>query len=169
MFLLTSMNFTLSMMFIFLNHPLALGGNLFLQTVLIALISGNLIMNFWYSYLLFLIMVGGMLILFIYMTSIASNEKFLIPKYYKSIMLILLMFLFCIFLFTINDKMIEKQLSIKWMYMYENLNYKPWTLSKFFNSPFSQIIIFLMIYLFLTLVMTVKVTTNTPAGALRQK
>nr|AOY39835.1 NADH dehydrogenase subunit 6 [Pityogenes trepanatus] len=162
-------SFSLSTMFIFMNHPLALGSNLFLQTTLIALISGKLISNFWYSYLLFLIMVGGMLILFIYMTSIASNEKFFVPKFYKLSIFIMFLFMIIILMFTFKDTMIEKGLSTKWNFMFESFNYyKPWTLSKFFNDPFYQIIIFLMIYLFLTLLMTVKVT-DTSGGSLRQK
>nr|AXS65558.1 NADH dehydrogenase subunit 6 [Curculionoidea sp. 23 KM-2017] len=71
-----SLLLTLSLIFIFLSHPLSISIILFLQTILISLITGKLNNNFWFSYILFLILIGGLMILFIYMTSIASNEKF---------------------------------------------------------------------------------------------
>jgi NADH-ubiquinone oxidoreductase chain 6 len=41
---------------------------------LVALFSSLFISSFWYSYILILVFLGGMLILFIYVASIASNE-----------------------------------------------------------------------------------------------
>nr|YP_009441978.1 NADH dehydrogenase subunit 6 [Orthotomicus laricis]AOY40199.1 NADH dehydrogenase subunit 6 [Orthotomicus laricis] len=159
----------LSWTFIFLKHPLALGGILFMQTVLTALASGNFYLNFWYSYLLFLIMISGMLILFMYMTSIASNEKFAIPNYWKimgSMSMLLLTSTLSIFL--LNDIFnIKFNTSINFFLQFSN-TFKPWTLSKFFADPFYQIIILLMIYLFITLIMSVKITGKI-YGPLRQK
>nr|AXS66068.1 NADH dehydrogenase subunit 6 [Curculionoidea sp. 26 KM-2017] len=71
-----SLLITFSTMFIFMSHPLSISMILFLQTLLISIITGKLNNNFWFSYILFLILIGGLMILFIYMTSIASNEKF---------------------------------------------------------------------------------------------
>nr|UUG47417.1 NADH dehydrogenase subunit 6 [Ips subelongatus]UUG47638.1 NADH dehydrogenase subunit 6 [Ips subelongatus] len=169
MFLITSLIFMLSCAFMFLKHPLALGSILFIQTSLAALSSNYLFMNSWYSYILFLIMIGGMLILFIYMTSIASNEKFLMPSKWKIIMnYFLIMLFFFSYLLILNDSLMEKLISVKWNFFWMEENFKPWTLSKFFNEPFYQMIIFLMIYLFLTLIAAVKISGK-PMGALRQK
>nr|WMY24011.1 NADH dehydrogenase subunit 6 [Psammotermes sp.] len=73
---LLSASMTTSMMFTQMKHPLAMGMMLLLQTMLICAISGTMYKSFWFSYILFMIMIGGMLVLFMYMTSLASNEMF---------------------------------------------------------------------------------------------
>lgn len=40
------------------------------------MVSGLIINRFWFSYILFLVFLGGILVLFIYVTSLASNEIF---------------------------------------------------------------------------------------------
>merc|ERR1712198_806681 len=66
----------LSLFFTRLSHPLAIGLALLSQTILICLITGLSSSSFWFSYILFLIFLGGILVLFIYVTSLASNEMF---------------------------------------------------------------------------------------------
>lgn len=65
-----------ALIFINLNHPVALGLTLILHTLLISGVTGLAVGNFWFSYVLFLVFLGGVLVLFIYITSLASNEKF---------------------------------------------------------------------------------------------
>nr|URH17031.1 NADH dehydrogenase subunit 6 [Pericapritermes sp. H SH-2022a] len=74
--LLMSMSTMTSLMFTQMKHPLAMGLMLLLQTTMVCIISGTMYKTFWFSYILFMIMVGGMLVLFMYMTSLASNEMF---------------------------------------------------------------------------------------------
>nr|AYR05160.1 NADH dehydrogenase subunit 6 [Coleoptera sp. ACP-2013] len=164
--LMICLSFMISIIFMFLNHPLSLGLILLLQTILIALISGLMHLNFWYSYILFLIMIGGMLILFMYMTSIASNEKFKFSnKIFFMTLIILSMSMLIIFLdkFFINlnpqtyDSM---QVSTPTIF---NLS-----LFKFFNIPSSNIFYMIILYLLITLIMVVKIT-NIKSGPLRQK
>nr|YP_009351089.1 NADH dehydrogenase subunit 6 [Longustitermes manni]AQP28501.1 NADH dehydrogenase subunit 6 [Longustitermes manni] len=71
-----SMSTMTSLMFTQMKHPLAMGMMLLLQTTMVCIISGTMYSSFWFSYILFMIMVGGMLVLFMYMTSLASNEMF---------------------------------------------------------------------------------------------
>nr|AML26042.1 NADH dehydrogenase subunit 6 [Staphylinidae sp. BMNH 1274248] len=156
-------NLTLSILFMFLNHPMTMGLILLLQTISVSLITGNLMLNFWFSYIIFLIMVGGMLVLFIYMTSIASNEMFNFSKNLIIIIMMMIIFmnLFLLidpFFFTLTQSLIESV----------NYNNKfNYNLSKFFNYP-SMIIIFMMItYLFITLIAVVKIT-KIEYGPLRQ-
>jgi len=63
-------------MFLFINHPLGIGLTLLVQTLLIALSTGLTAPTFWFSYILFLVFLGGILVLFIYVASLASNEIF---------------------------------------------------------------------------------------------
>nr|AQP29016.1 NADH dehydrogenase subunit 6 [Bulbitermes sp. D TB-2017] len=71
-----SMSTMTSLMFTQMKHPMAMGLMLLTQTIMVCLISGTMYKSFWFSYILFMIMIGGMLVLFMYMTSLASNEMF---------------------------------------------------------------------------------------------
>nr|AOY39861.1 NADH dehydrogenase subunit 6 [Hypothenemus sp. BMNH 1039837] len=142
----------ISMTLMFLKHPLSMGLALTLQTMLTALSSGMIYKNFWFSYVLFLVMIGGVMVMFIYMTSIASNEKFKIPSLEK---LLLMSVIMIITLSNMKPLLPSKDLEMTL------------SLSKFFNLPKMQMTIFLMIYLFVALIAVVKIC-NKPMGPLRQ-
>nr|AQP28063.1 NADH dehydrogenase subunit 6 [Microtermes obesi]AQP29450.1 NADH dehydrogenase subunit 6 [Microtermes obesi] len=74
--ILMSTSMMTSLTFTQMKHPLAMGMMLLIQTTMMCLMSGMMYKSFWFSYILFMIMVGGMLVLFMYMTSLASNEMF---------------------------------------------------------------------------------------------
>nr|APX39846.1 NADH dehydrogenase subunit 6 [Leptomona erythrocephala] len=154
-----------STLFIFMNHPLSCGLILLIQTILTAMISGLMNLNYWYSYILFLIMVGGMLILFIYMTSIASNEKFTFnPKFFMLTFFMLLMMILILmdeFYFNMLNQMFDMK-SQNFIYM-NNLS-----MMKYFNEPNYFMMMLIIIYLFITLIVVVKIT-NISYGSLRQK
>nr|AXS66628.1 NADH dehydrogenase subunit 6 [Curculionoidea sp. 2 KM-2017] len=164
--LIITMNWMLSLTFIFLSHPLSLGFILLMQSIMISLIIGYFYLNFWFSYILFLVMIGGMLVMFIYMTSIASNEKFSIPKY-MMMMIISIMTIFMLMFFIDNYySNILNYMNINMSQSSTNIILSP--LSKFFNAPNMQMMIILMIYLFMTLIATVKIVGKN-FGTLRQK
>nr|ARH54101.1 NADH dehydrogenase subunit 6 [Arachnobas tricolor] len=162
------LNWTFSMIFLFLNHPLSLGCILLTQAILIALASGYMFFNFWFSYILFLIMIGGMLVMFIYMTSIASNEKFKLPKFMT--LFCLLMFLTLSFMMILKDNFYTYMLNIQFLSSHPmNINFSMnLSLNKYFNYPGMFILISLMIYLLLTLIAIVKIIGKS-SGTLRQK
>lgn len=74
---------------------------------MVAIITGLYNYNYWYSYIIFLIIVGGMLVLFIYITRIASNEKFKYSN--KIISLLIFTLLIRIIIYVIVDKFIIYQ------------------------------------------------------------
>nr|UPL65231.1 NADH dehydrogenase subunit 6 [Scantius aegyptius rossii] len=78
----------ISIMLIQVNHPISMGLLIIAQTMNISLIIGLISGSFWLSYIIIIVMLSGMLVLFIYMASIASNEKF-----YSNIKFIYLMFI----------------------------------------------------------------------------
>nr|YP_003331013.1 NADH dehydrogenase subunit 6 [Adelium sp. NCS-2009]ACM45073.1 NADH dehydrogenase subunit 6 [Adelium sp. NCS-2009] len=159
---LLSTTLLMSSIFIFMNHPLSMGLILLIQTTLISLITGNLNYNFWFSYILFLVMVGGMLILFMYMTSIASNEKFKMNM--KVICTIILPMITIVYLenFVTETSMINND-----MQMNNTNNLVNLSMNKFINYPLNMILVFMMIYLLLALVATVKIS-SLKNGPLRQ-
>jgi NADH-ubiquinone oxidoreductase chain 6 len=65
-----------SLAFIVLGHPISIGVVLILHTLIVGVLTGILSRNFWFSYILFLVFLGGVLVLFVYITRLASNEKF---------------------------------------------------------------------------------------------
>nr|ALO71186.1 NADH deshydrogenase subunit 6 [Tasgius compressus] len=154
----------LSMLFIFLTHPLSMGIVLLIQTILVSLISGLLNINFWFSYILFLIMIGGMLVLFIYMTSIASNEKFSFSNWLFLFMIIMMILSIISFLFLDNFFINMINYSEK----FDSNNNFNMNLNKFLNYPSNIILFMMIIYLFITLIAVVKIT-DIKFGPLRQK
>nr|AYR05308.1 NADH dehydrogenase subunit 6 [Coleoptera sp. ACP-2013] len=160
------LNLMFSTIFMFLNHPLSLGGVLLMQTILMTLMSSFFFFNFWFSYILFLIMVGGMLIMFIYMTSIASNEKFKLPKNMMITLIISMMIILMTIMFM--DKFYSMIISLKFNSLTQSLIMLNLNLSKFFNYPNMKLLMFLMIYLLVTLIAVVKIIGKN-FGSLRQK
>nr|AYW52191.1 NADH dehydrogenase subunit 6 [Lamiinae sp. 1 ACP-2013] len=160
------LSFLSSFLFMIISHPLSLGLILLFQTILVTLITGLMNLNFWYSYIMFLIMIGGMLILFIYMTSVASNEKF---KFSMKLFYFSLTQLFLIFPMFLSDSFYLNKLSKNWDLTNQNFNMDfSISLMKFINWPYNSIFIMMIIYLLITLIMTVKIT-NIEKGPLRQK
>nr|AND96462.1 NADH deshydrogenase subunit 6 [Onthophagus obscurior] len=149
--LIMLMTITLSIMIMSIKHPLTMGMILLIQTINLSLFMGYLNMNYWYSYILFLIMIGGMLVLFIYMTSVASNEKFS-PSIKLFMFLIFMLFIY-LNLMLINDP----------FYLTINNNYTEinhsLSLNKYFNFPNLNIMFMLIMYLLISLLIIVKITS----------
>nr|YP_010946567.1 NADH dehydrogenase subunit 6 [Jacobsonina aliena]WGO57285.1 NADH dehydrogenase subunit 6 [Jacobsonina aliena] len=158
-----SLSTLLSIIFTQMNHPLAMGLILLIQTVMISLITGMLSQTFWFSYVLFLIFLGGMLILFIYVTSLASNEMFFLStKIIISMIPTLIIILITLFL--IKSPMMQNQ---EMLFFMSTNNSIINSLVKLYNQPTGIITILLATYLFLTLIAVVKIT-NIFKGPLRQ-
>nr|UAM91031.1 NADH dehydrogenase subunit 6 [Holotrichia niponensis] len=150
--------------FIFLKHPLSMGSILLIQTIIISLSMGFFNLNFWYSYILFLVMVGGMLVLFIYMTSIASNEKFTFSI--KILLLVTFLVLIGLFAIAMMDPYFSNINNLAPMSLNSNNEYTL-SLNKFFNAPLNMMMFLLIIYLLITLIAVVKIV-NIKKGPLRQ-
>nr|QJF46883.1 NADH dehydrogenase subunit 6 [Marasmia exigua] len=161
-----------SIMMLFLMHPLSMGLMILIQTMLICFISSMMMSTYWFSYILFLTFLGGLLVLFIYITSIASNEMFKISFNMKIFMFIL--FFIILFISTFN------MYNLLWMnFNINNLemnnffnmflffnNENKINLSKLYNNQTFLMMMMMIIYLFITLIAVVKIT-NIFYGPLR--
>nr|APX40327.1 NADH dehydrogenase subunit 6 [Altica ericeti] len=152
-------------MFLFVSHPLTNGCILLIQTILIALLSGLLNLNFWYSYMIFLIMIGGLLILFIYMTSIASNEKF---KFNNMISIFMLLTILSIFIIYFMNFLYFDMAQIQEMKNFFLQKFFQTSMLKYLNYPNNLIFMMMIIYLFITLIAVMKII-HFSYGPLRQK
>nr|WHL46458.1 NADH dehydrogenase subunit 6 [Acronicta hercules] len=168
---ISSLLIMISFIMLFLNNPLSMGLMILIQTLLTCLLTGMMISTYWFSYILFLTFLGGLLVLFIYVSSIASNEMFNSTFNMKIILLMFLIILMMTqYLFMYN---------IKWMNLSFNSDMNNFTnlmmffnyenkinLNKLYNNQTFMIMMMLMIYLFITLIAVVKIT-NIFYGPLR--
>nr|ADE09614.1 NADH dehydrogenase subunit 6 [Bactrocera dorsalis] len=150
-----------SLIFIQMNHPLAMGLMLLIQTLQICLITGLMAKSFWFSYVLFLIFLGGMLVLFIYVTSLASNEMFSLSMKLTTIcmMIMLTTTLIAAFLDKMSTSSFIQNLEMQPLYNFNlTISENSLSLHKLYNYPTNLITILLMNYLLITLIAVVKIT-----------
>nr|URX53069.1 NADH dehydrogenase subunit 6 [Comatermes perfectus] len=151
----------MSIMFTQMIHPLAMGMILLLQTMMMCLISGIMHQSFWFQYILFMVFIGGMLVLFIYVTSLASNEMLSLSN-----KLLLLMMAAVPVMILMKEWMMmnnKETMSHEMMMMNEITA----TTSKLYNQPNGMLTILMALYLFMALIVVVNIT-NISKGPLRQ-
>nr|WKU83770.1 NADH dehydrogenase subunit 6 [Argyra sp.] len=159
-----------SIMFLQMNHPLAMGLMLLIQTLMVCLATGLLSKSFWFSYILFLVFLGGMLVLFIYVTSLASNEMFSMSMKILTYCLMMIM-LSIISMMVIDGNLINSTFENLEMEMFNSLGLSikenAIMMNKIYNYPTNFITLILINYLLITLIIIVKIT-NVFYGPLRQ-
>nr|YP_010947251.1 NADH dehydrogenase subunit 6 [Mustilia falcipennis]WGO62260.1 NADH dehydrogenase subunit 6 [Mustilia falcipennis] len=170
--MLSMMMMMMSFFMYFINHPLTMGLLILIQTLFTCLLTGMMISSYWFSYILFLTFLGGLLVLFIYVSSIASNELFLMSTNMKmigilSIIIILMtmiMFKYNLNWMNLNNNKSEENNLLNLMMFFNNDN--KININKLYNNQMSMLMMMLIIYLFITLVAVVKIT-NIFYGPLR--
>nr|QNV12056.1 NADH dehydrogenase subunit 6 [Lithobius forficatus] len=154
-YLLITLMLTMSLIITmtYISHPITLIFSLIIYTLLIAMMTSSMYSMFWYGYILILVFLGGMLILFLYVASIAPNEMFpSIPV--KMILMSLIMFI---------------PLAL---YLNKSSSLFIWDSSAMFNSLIKlynqnfMLMLFIILYLLITLLIVVKIT-NFFSGPLR--
>nr|WNL54443.1 NADH dehydrogenase subunit 6 [Amitermes sp. B MLW-2023a] len=158
--LLMSMSTMTSLMFTQMKHPMAMGLMLLIQTTMVCLISGTMYSSFWFSYILFMIMIGGMLVLFMYMTSLASNEMFSPSNKMLMTSLMLLPILMHMMPTVTNNKEMNMHNT-----MMENEILT--TTTVMYNQMMGTMTTLLVLYMLLTLIVVVNII-NVSSGPLRQ-
>nr|AND96639.1 NADH deshydrogenase subunit 6 [Drepanocerus kirbyi] len=149
----------MSILIIWLKHPLSMGLILLIHTINMAMFMGYYHLNYWFSYILFLILIGSMLILFIYMTSVASNEKFNLS---------MKLFMFCSlnFLLYMIITLFHSPFYTKLNNKIEFSSKMNFSLIKYINFPNQLMYYLLIIYLLVCLIAIVQIT-NFKLGSLR--
>nr|QCQ20640.1 NADH dehydrogenase subunit 6 [Callinectes sapidus] len=154
----------LSLMFTRLVHPLSMGLTLLVQTVLISLAAGLSTCSYWFSYILFMIFLGGMLVLFIYVTSLASNESFSFSwSTFSSSILILLIIFPIPFLW---DSLMTTFFTQPPLPSLTSNSSSMLITSWIYSTNLMNFTLYIILYLLLTLVVVVKIT-NLFKGPLR--
>nr|YP_010882151.1 NADH dehydrogenase subunit 6 [Lopaphus sphalerus]WID87065.1 NADH dehydrogenase subunit 6 [Lopaphus sphalerus] len=145
--LMIMLNMSMNIMFIIMKHPLSMGLMIILQTTIISMMTGMMFKSFWFSYILFLMYVGGMMVLFIYMTSLMPNMMFSLSN--KNIIIMILSIMIMI--------MIEKKNLMMNSDMMMMIN-KQAMLMKMYNYPMNMLVITTVLYLLFTMITVFKIT-----------
>lgn len=159
----------LLLVFIFplLSHPLAMGLDLLILTIIIALILGPAMPSYWLAYCLVLILVGGLLVIFVYVSLLASNETFSLPLKKG----ILLVFFACFGGFLLSqshlegtwtDPLLGDTMESLW------LDIEDW-LAPLYSGELGPLTVFIVLYLLLRLLVVVFNTKSSSATLRRQK
>nr|YP_002970617.1 NADH dehydrogenase subunit 6 [Laccotrephes robustus]ACJ69531.1 NADH dehydrogenase subunit 6 [Laccotrephes robustus] len=155
----------MSIMLTMTKHPMSMGLILMIQTSLCAMMVGFMIKSFWFSYMLFIIMMGGMLVLFIYMASIASNEKMKFSM--KMTITTAMMMAIIITTWMMSDNLIMETNQVptqtNTMENEQNLS-----LMKMFSMQTMSLTIMMVLYLLLTMIV-ITFIVNVFEGPMRKK
>nr|AIM19507.1 NADH dehydrogenase subunit 6 [Tettigades ulnaria] len=143
-----------TLMIMLSKHPLSMGCALLMETILASLMCSLNMSNYLLSYILFLIFIGGMLILFMYMSSIASNEKF----YMINMLSIMTMMIISILIVIKLDLNLVYNLyndNIGSLELHYNL-----TMYKLYSLPSGMLTLMMVIYLLFTLIVVSNIISN---------
>jgi len=124
-----------------LIHPISLGIVLIFYSLIIGIIS-IIFSTPWFFYLLVLVFLGGVIILIIYISTLAANEKFIIPKFNRYLIFILIFFMPRFFINCYNYTIKSSFNSRIVINLYEYLN--------------RSTLLFLIFYLLITIICVVK-------------
>nr|YP_004021628.1 NADH dehydrogenase subunit 6 [Phraortes illepidus]YP_010601348.1 NADH dehydrogenase subunit 6 [Phraortes lii]WAL35427.1 NADH dehydrogenase subunit 6 [Phraortes lii]BAJ24449.1 NADH dehydrogenase subunit 6 [Phraortes illepidus] len=141
-------NMMMNMTFLMMKHPLSMGITIIIQTTIISMSTGMLYKSFWYSYILFLMYIGGMMVLFIYMTSLVPNKMFVMSM--KKMLMTLMMMMITI--------TIIKEMKLMTNFDMDMLEIKSNMLTKMYSNPSNMLTMMISMYLFFTMITAFKIT-----------
>nr|AVN68032.1 NADH dehydrogenase subunit 6 [Balta sp. Cairns, Australia] len=157
--MITMLMMITSMMFMQMNHPMTMGLMLLMQTLLSAALSGMMSQMFWFSYVLMLMFLGGLMVLFIYITSLTPNEMI----QFSSKIIIMMMIIIIIMMMMKFYPELNNQETVNLMKNINTYN----NMTKLYNNSTNLITIMMASYLFITLIAIVKII-NIFKGPLRK-
>nr|QHO05174.1 NADH dehydrogenase subunit 6 [Rimicaris variabilis] len=150
----------LSISFTRMLHPLAMGTTLLSQTIVICVTAGLSAKSMWFSYILFLIFLGAMLVLFIYVASLASNEAFFTSMTLTTGSLLLFLLGSMSWMLDPLLPLLKTTIESSFLETSQFLLSTQATLSMIYNPSSVNLTLFIILYLLLTLIVVVKITST---------
>nr|QXP43459.1 NADH dehydrogenase subunit 6 [Koreocerus koreanus] len=142
-----------------MKTPMSMGIMLMMQTVLMTTLMNKMMTSSWLTMITFLMMIGGLLILFIYMSSLASNEKFKINMKMMAITITA----------TWMTEDLMQSMQINETQNLINIEYtEQLSLNKLYNKKSMSITLIMVMYLLLTMITVTKLVKHYE-GPLRSK
>nr|UGS80461.1 NADH dehydrogenase subunit 6 [Lachesilla sp. LaspMLY] len=157
----------LTVLFFKTSNPLSMGLLLILQIIFSSIYFCFFLKSSWFFYIFILIFIGGMLILFIYVTSIFPNEKFKISQLmlFKSALLFLLfLILLLLYLYYMSLNLSQMETYMDWSIMDSKASNST---KKIFMSQTYYMYMLMVNYLFFCMIVVIKIT-NFFQGPLRK-
>nr|WRY72419.1 NADH dehydrogenase subunit 6 [Eurhadina rubra] len=149
-FFLMKLTMIISSIIMFMNHPISMGLMLMIQTITIIMFMNKILISSWFAMITFMMMIGGLLIMFMYMSSIASNEKFKFKLNLTLLIIILVM---------ISDEMMMQNQINEIQEINETKNLEL-SLTKIYNNKSMMMTILLVMYLLLTMISVTKMVKH---------
>nr|YP_010974603.1 NADH dehydrogenase subunit 6 [Pomacea aulanieri]WNR57056.1 NADH dehydrogenase subunit 6 [Pomacea aulanieri] len=148
--ILLSFSLATTFMLPLMSQPLSLGLTIMFLTLFLCLLA-SMFFSSWYAYILFLIYIGGLLVMFIYVASLIPNMLFLSNNYliFFLVSQILLMWFFYFY--------ISKSLKMTNYNSYTNYSMLSFYGSELVSSSLFSVFIGLSVVLLLNLVAVVKI------------
>nr|QRI61359.1 NADH dehydrogenase subunit 6 [Pochazia shantungensis] len=138
------------------KHPLSMGSMLMLQTILVSNKMFKESNMSWFAYILFITIIGGMMIMFMYMSSIASNEKFSMSTKQMMLTTIFLVMMIVMIKETSMEQMIKITEKKNMMIQKEEAKHT----MKFFNLNKMNVTILIMMILLLTMIIVTNIAST---------
>uniref|UniRef100_UPI003002A81C NADH dehydrogenase subunit 6 n=1 Tax=Thailocyba longilobula TaxID=3019674 RepID=UPI003002A81C len=138
-----------------MKNPMSLGLSLMMQTMLMIFLMNKMLTSSWFAMITFMMMIGGLLIMFMYMSSIASNEKFKI-KINMIIIITIMMLMY-------DEMMLKNQINEMMNFSLTEFNF---SLTKIYNEESMLLTMMLVLYLLLTMISVTKLVKH-HSGPLR--
>nr|YP_010835882.1 NADH dehydrogenase subunit 6 [Onukindia connexa]WGC89401.1 NADH dehydrogenase subunit 6 [Onukindia connexa] len=147
-----------SMLIIWMKNPMSMGMMLLFQTMLTIMLMNKIIITSWFTMITFLMMIGGLLIIISYMSSISSNEKFKFSFNLTFVLIILTLYL---------EEMWEHQIDENQEMLFTK-SIEQISMIKLYNNKTFLLTILLVNYLLLTMIIVSKIVKHYK-GPLRSK
>lgn len=143
------------LIFLFSEHLLVINFSLILARIIFRFVIYNQLITTWLSYLLIIVFLRGLIVLFIYITSLSSNEPFYF-SYFSLVVLVVVNFFWPLV------GLVSKGFSL--MPLVRRLkNYSSGFILDLVNKTYRtlsiDLTVVMIIYLFVTLVVTVKISS----------
>nr|YP_009711862.1 NADH dehydrogenase subunit 6 [Daphnia laevis]QGA47439.1 NADH dehydrogenase subunit 6 [Daphnia laevis] len=160
------LTFSTLMVFVFpsVNHPLLMGLIILLLTIMLAMTLGVMSMSTWLSYILIMILLGGLLVIFVYISLLAPNETQKPSSIFKTLTKMTTFILIISFMSSSLSLWVSKSKSFI-SNLYFNSENMEW-MYLLYSSDLGGMTIFLVAYLFLTLIVVVFIS-KTESTSLR--
>lgn len=130
-----------------ITHPVIIVVIIRIQSLTISIAIAYSSSSAWFSLILFLVFIGGLIVLFVYISSLASNETFTQKNYFLNLNLIFLFISALIILIFKEEIFIDKRIKI---------NTKELIIKIYSNNNF-EITFIIILYLLIVLIVAVTI------------
>nr|YP_010038648.1 NADH dehydrogenase subunit 6 [Eutrichosiphum pasaniae]QOY44598.1 NADH dehydrogenase subunit 6 [Eutrichosiphum pasaniae] len=154
-------NLLMSSILMIMKSPLSTNLNILIQTISLTMMINLINKTSWISFMLFILYVGGLMIIFLYISSIAFNELNM-NKNYKFILIKLTLIL--IFFYNLKNFIILENFQLENKFIFEDNYY----FINMFLMPNNLMIYFMLMILLFMLILIIWLLKNNK-GPIRQK